>query len=163
MINKKHSVFANRLKQSMNAKNLRQVDLVEQTNISKASISQYLSGDFIPKNEYLNSLAKVLDVDPLWLSGIDVPNNQEDLDKLLKQSTDNIAKRLELTKKIYFKLDDLTVEGLNFIDDFIDLLHYRNTYISNSSILDLPTEEEFNKFKDTRKKEIIRNTIKDMK
>ena len=97
---KKYIKFAHRLKQSMKAKELRQVDLVERTKISKASISQYLSGDFCPKNEYLISLAKVLEVDPLWLSGIDLPESEDDLAKLSQKSAENIAKRIELVKKI---------------------------------------------------------------
>ncbi|MDB7040477.1 helix-turn-helix domain-containing protein [Erysipelatoclostridium ramosum] len=160
---KKYIKFAHRLKQSMKAKELRQVDLVERTKISKASISQYLSGDFCPKNEYLISLAKVLEVDPLWLSGIDLPESEDDLAKLSQKSAENIAKRIELVKKIYFKLDDLTVEGLNFIDDCIDLLHYRNTYIADSSVLDLPSEEEFKAAVETKRREMIENALKEMK
>lgn len=65
--------FNKRLKHAMNLRNIKQVDLVRKTGISKSSISQYVSGEYIPKQDKIFSLAKALDVDPSWLMGKDVP------------------------------------------------------------------------------------------
>lgn len=62
-----------RLKQAFTMSGLKQTDLVEKTGIDKSSISLYLSGKVTPKGNKLYRLAVALDVDPVWLSGFDVP------------------------------------------------------------------------------------------
>lgn len=70
---KNYELFAKRLNKAMSKNKLRQVDLVKLTGISKATISQYLSGEFKPKDSYLKKLSEVLNVNELWLEGYDVP------------------------------------------------------------------------------------------
>ncbi|MFR8754702.1 MAG: helix-turn-helix domain-containing protein [Monoglobales bacterium] len=75
--------FANRLQKAMKLKNMKQVDLVEKTNIDKSLISNYLKGKYKAKQDNLFLLAKVLDVNEAWLMGYDVSmerisNNSED-------------------------------------------------------------------------------------
>lgn len=65
--------IAKRLQKAMSLRNMRQVDLVEKTNIKKSSINQYVSGLVEPKSDRIYLLAKALDVNPVWLSGFDVP------------------------------------------------------------------------------------------
>lgn len=73
--------FANRLQKAMNLKNMKQVDLVEKTNIDKSLISNYLKGKYKAKQDNLYLLAKVLNVNEAWLMGYDVPmeRNSEDI------------------------------------------------------------------------------------
>lgn len=73
--------FANRLQKAMNLKNMKQVDLVEKTNIDKSLISNYLKGKYKAKQDNLYLLAKVLNVSEAWLMGYDVPTerNSEDI------------------------------------------------------------------------------------
>lgn len=73
--------FANRLQKAMNLKNMKQVDLVEKTNIDKSLISNYLKGKYKAKQDNLYLLAKVLNVSEAWLMGYDVPmeRNSEDI------------------------------------------------------------------------------------
>lgn len=73
--------FSTRLRKAMDAKNIKQVELSEKTKIPKASINQYLSGYAEPKQDRIFILAQALDVDPVWLMGLDVPmkkKSQED-------------------------------------------------------------------------------------
>lgn len=63
--------FRRRLKEKMEEKGLRQIDLSRQTGIERSLISSYLSGRYEPKDDRLQSLAKVLDCDPMWLAGYD--------------------------------------------------------------------------------------------
>lgn len=65
--------FANRLNTAMNARNMKQTDLVERTNLSKQQISQYVNGKFEAKQQAVYTLAQVLDVSEAWLMGYDVP------------------------------------------------------------------------------------------
>lgn len=64
---------AQRIKQALEIRKMKQADLVEKTGISKSSISTYLSGKYEPKQTNTYLIAKALDVDPTWLMGLDVP------------------------------------------------------------------------------------------
>ncbi|HZK58076.1 MAG TPA: S24 family peptidase [Clostridia bacterium] len=70
--------FAKRLKEAMDIRNIRQVELVEKTKISKSAISQYLSGAFVPKQKNTYKIAEALNVDPVWLMGKDVSMERKD-------------------------------------------------------------------------------------
>ena len=67
-------VFSQRLKQAMDAKGLKQVDLLElarqrKQKLGKSQLSQYLSGKTAPRSGMLSFLADALNVDGGWLSG----------------------------------------------------------------------------------------------
>lgn len=62
---------AARLKKALEMRNMRQIDLSKKTGISKASISQYLSGDVTPKQDKIHLMAKALAVPEIWLAGWD--------------------------------------------------------------------------------------------
>ena len=67
------SIVSERLKQAMELRNKKQVDLVRMTGIGKASICTYLSGAYEPKQANAYKLASALNVNPAWLMGQDVP------------------------------------------------------------------------------------------
>ena len=67
----KYEETAKRLKQAMCAKGLRQQDLADLSGVSKSNISHYVNGNHIPDNVMALKLAKVLNVQPDWLMGID--------------------------------------------------------------------------------------------
>ena len=71
---------ARRLALALSRKNMRPVELSELTGVSKGSISQYLNGSHAPSNISAGKMARVLDVNPLWLMGFDIPmvNNSEE-------------------------------------------------------------------------------------
>ena len=64
--------FCDRLKQAMEIKNMRQIDLAKKTGIGRSAISQYLSGLFEPRQEYIFKIAQALNVSEAWLMGFDV-------------------------------------------------------------------------------------------
>ena len=45
--------------------------------IPKSSLSQYLSGDYEPKQDRVYDIAKVLNVSEAWLMGYDVPMERQ--------------------------------------------------------------------------------------
>jgi transcriptional regulator with XRE-family HTH domain len=52
---------------------MKQTELCERSNVSKSSLSEYLSGKHIPNQQKIFVLAQALGVDPVWLWGYDVP------------------------------------------------------------------------------------------
>ena len=65
--------IAERLKEGMELRGMKQADLARITGISKGSLSSYLSGRYAPKRDSLFKLAKALNVSDEWLMGADVP------------------------------------------------------------------------------------------
>ncbi|MDD5794610.1 MAG: aminotransferase class I/II-fold pyridoxal phosphate-dependent enzyme [Clostridiales bacterium] len=68
------SVFSNRLKEAMNKKGMKQVDLLKAANkqgvkLGKSQISQYVSGKAIPRENIGSFLANTLNVSEQWLYG----------------------------------------------------------------------------------------------
>ena len=70
-----------RLREAMERRGLRAVDLVERTGIPKGTISYYLTGHTKPKADRLYLLARALDVSEAWLLGFDVPSQRTDAQK----------------------------------------------------------------------------------
>lgn len=73
----KKSDFRSRLKDAMDIRGLKAVDLVERTGFGKSKISQYMNGVYEPKPDALFTIAKALDVDEGWLMGYDCPMDKK--------------------------------------------------------------------------------------
>lgn len=69
----KHEVTAQRLRMALYAKGIKAQELADGTGLGKSSISQYVNGTHSPSNLSAGRMAEVLDVNPLWLMGYDVP------------------------------------------------------------------------------------------
>ncbi len=70
-------IFQIRLQKAMQDSGKRATDLARETGLSKARISQYVNGRYIPKSDAQILLAAALGVSPLWLMGEDVPQAPE--------------------------------------------------------------------------------------
>lgn len=73
MIKLKDNAFRDRLDTALNTANMKPSDLAKRTGISEATISQYRSGYSKPKKDRLVIIADALNIDPVWLMGMDVP------------------------------------------------------------------------------------------
>lgn len=99
---------ANRLREAMNIRKKKQVDLERETGINRSAISRYLSGEYEPKNKPIYELAKALDVSEQWLMGYDVqmerPKAQKNNDAisdivlLLRSDEDFLSIVLKISK-----------------------------------------------------------------
>lgn len=78
---------AERLKQIMEERNLRQIDIIEKcrpfckelgVKMGRSDFSQYLSGKIQPKQTKLAILSRALNVSEAWLMGFDVPMSAKD-------------------------------------------------------------------------------------
>lgn len=69
----KNPITAQRLALALSNANMIPQELSNASGVNKASISQYLSGSHSPSNISSGKMAKVLNVNPVWLMGFDVP------------------------------------------------------------------------------------------
>lgn len=72
---------AERIKEGMELRQLKQSDLVKKTGISKGALSSYISGRYVPKQNNIFLIAKALNVSESWLMGNDVPLERRKSDK----------------------------------------------------------------------------------
>ncbi len=66
-----------RIKKALEMKGMKQSELCKLANIPKSSLSQYLSGDFEPKQDRIYLISKALNVSEAWLMGFDVPMERQ--------------------------------------------------------------------------------------
>ena len=123
--------FNTRLKEAMNVKRMKQVELSEKTGIGKSSISHYIKGTHSPTTDRVYLIAKALNVSEAWLLGYDVPMTAEEkkekdkkefLDYLnlevnVTKSDDNKKRLISVLEKYVEKLD---IEDLERLGAFVD-------------------------------------------
>lgn len=105
--------IADRIKEGLEMRGMKQAELVAKTGIGKSSISTYISGDYEPKQRNLYKIAKALDVDVSWLMGNDVPVESQGNEIMSSYKLANITNKLkndlqaqELLKLYYDNLSD---------------------------------------------------------
>lgn len=100
---------ADRLKQIMNERRLKQVDILEackpycmkyNVKLNKNDLSQYVSGKVIPKQDKLSILAMALKVNEVWLMGYDVPSEQDYQKWNVEFNAEKLSEEVELMKQI---------------------------------------------------------------
>ena len=100
----KFEITAKRLRKALSNSNMSAQELAEKSNVSKASISQYINGFHQPSNISSQKICEVLGVNPLLLMGFDV-----DMDIEWNTKTQEI--------------EDAVVNDLKaYLDDFIAML-----------------------------------------
>lgn len=73
----KNEITAKRLQYALDQANMKAQELADRSKVNKASISQYINGTHAPSNFSAGKMGAVLDVDPVWLMGYDVPMKKE--------------------------------------------------------------------------------------
>lgn len=110
-----------RLKQAMDYRNVKAVDLCEMGNIPKSAMSYYLSGRSEPKSDRLYILAKLLDVSEAWLLGYDVAMErsveQNELDELAALS-ERIKKEAEF-RDLMIRINHLNPAQLDAVKSLL--------------------------------------------
>lgn len=64
-----NKISAQRLRDAMHEAQITSAELASRSGVSKASISQYRNGTYVPSNSSAEKMANVLGVSPLWLMG----------------------------------------------------------------------------------------------
>lgn len=107
----KELTTADRLKQIMSERGLKQVNILEAckpycerygVQLKKNDLSQYVSGKVEPKQDKLSILGMALNVNEVWLMGYNVPAGRKELEKLEQQLQSEVA-ACELFEKCYGK------------------------------------------------------------
>lgn len=112
-----------RLRRAMNLRNMKQVELAEITKIPKSSINQYLSGYATnTSTDRIYLMAKALDVNPVWLTGFDVPMessatyNKKSADLLMDSYEDKSTRQvIELMNQMDDKGKEQVLQYATFI------------------------------------------------
>lgn len=68
----KYQKIAQRFSDILSRNNMTARELAEQSGVSESSISQYVNGSHKPSNINAGKIARVVDVNPLWVMGYDV-------------------------------------------------------------------------------------------
>lgn len=66
-------MFATRLKIALDKREMKPAVLAYRLGVDRSTISNYLKGKYTAKIDVIRKIAKILDVSPDWLSGLDVP------------------------------------------------------------------------------------------
>lgn len=101
------ATVSERLREAMDIRKKKQIDLVRETKIAGSAICRYLSGEYEPKSKPIYKLARALDVAENWLMGYDVPmerskaqkNNDAIADIVIRLQSDE--EFLSVVKSIY--------------------------------------------------------------
>lgn len=76
------SSFRDRITEVMEKKNVTQSELAKKTGITQSSISDWIRGKYLPKQDKVDLLARALDVTPSYLMGwsaLDTPPNMNEI------------------------------------------------------------------------------------
>lgn len=73
------SSCSERIQTALKLRGLRQYELCKLTNIPKSAMSQYISGNFEPKQDRIYLMAQALNVSEAWLMGLDVPMERTEI------------------------------------------------------------------------------------
>ena len=112
---------AERLKQIMEERNLRQIDIIEKcrpfckelgVKMGRSDFSQYLSGKIQPKQTKLAILSRALNVSEAWLMGFDVP---------MSSNGASTAETVDEREQVLLELFRLVPDGQK--DEVINLIH----------------------------------------
>lgn len=132
-----------RLKQIMEERNLRQVDLLEMVKpfcekynvkINKSDISQYLSGKVKPGQEKLSMLGMALNINETWLMGYDVPKEKQFTIKKTTLSENEIL--------ILKNFNMLNENGKSKLIEYSNDLIETPKYLEDSKVIELPKKEK---------------------
>lgn len=114
------SSTSSRLKQLMNDRNLKQIDILNKAQpycikygvkLGKSDLSQYISGRNNPSQKKLTILGLALNVNEAWLMGLDVPMERND------KQLNNIDEEMIIEK--YNKLNKKQKENLLDYAEFL--------------------------------------------
>lgn len=109
-----------RLRQILQEKDMKQQELSDKSGVSKASISQYMNGDIIPSNVSAGKMATVLDVNPVWLMGYDIPREMKSGAEQAAKDFDFFQKYSSLTERDKQIVMDLMNSMLSNYDNGAD-------------------------------------------
>lgn len=120
------STFKERFNKALTIRNIKPVELSEKTGISESTISQYRSGYAKPKDDKLAILSNALNVNPVWLLGLNVPMDEEEQRKRIIEQyakptpeeieEERLAHRIEKALDLYDAYENATPDNRSMVD-----------------------------------------------
>ena len=124
MEDRRPAEIKDRLKEALEKRQMRAIDLAEASEVPKSAISFYLAGKSKPKANRLYVMAQALDVNEAWLLGYDVPMERTPENKKNDQLAKLIA-RLRTDEGFFntvSNLAELTAEQYHSIELLVSTL-----------------------------------------
>ena len=84
-----------RLKEALELRGVKAIDLSRKTGIPKGAISYYLAGKSVPRADRVHLISKALEVSEAWLLGYDVPATRTEEQK----KNDNLVQVIAQLRK----------------------------------------------------------------
>lgn len=117
--------FATRLREALIFRDMTQAELCRLSATPKSSMSQYLSGRNLPKQDRISTYASILRVNPVWLLGYDV--DRENPVPILQPSPDELVFRVPISDEqsiedIEHLLQNCNLSDLDRISAFVEYL-----------------------------------------
>ena len=109
---------ATRIKKALSIRNMTQTELCAKTKISKSSMSEYMSGKYVPRQDKVFIIATALDVDPVWLWGYDVPMEKKEQPETKKvpHTEDELNEGEKLVLQLFRQIpEDKQTEALDLL------------------------------------------------
>ena len=119
------NTIAERIKFAMNVRNVKQVEIVQRTGITKGAFSSYLSGNYNPKKDKLELIADALDININWLMGENVPMENSN-------ATDNQTTGYVFYKEMEYLLNDKDTAYIGFQTQYGALIPRYRIYVDVS-------------------------------
>lgn len=88
-----------RLKELMDAYDINQQDIADRTGIPKSSISMYVNGNRVPRQDKVSLIADAYHIEPAWIMGYDVPMEIRDNQTIATKDFEVLHKYLMLSKR----------------------------------------------------------------
>lgn len=131
--------ISSRIKAALEIRGMKQTDLVTKTGIGKSSISTYISGSYIPKQENIIKISKALNVNEAWLTGYDVPMERDkrysfenDTTQIFELTEESIEKYPEIAKELFKYTGELIFDLSSFTGKKSDIIEL-STVLNDSS------------------------------
>lgn len=136
--------FAHRLTYAIKIKDVRPVDLSKVTGISKTNLSCYMSGKYEAKQDGVELLARVLNVNPVWLMGYDVPMDRDyERDKFVEINVINLSTNEVVNKIPYVYGTDIMEEDPS---NFFAIYAIDNSMAPLLDVGDIAIIQKYNEF-----------------
>lgn len=103
--------FSNRLSLAISIRNIKPIELSQKSGLSKSKISSYMSGRYKAKQDGIYILSQILNVDPAWLMGYNVPMERHEDDDMA------ISSKLDVS--------ELTEDEIKEVKKFIEYIKNR--------------------------------------
>jgi transcriptional regulator with XRE-family HTH domain len=114
MYKERKFTVSDRLKEAMQIKGIRQVDLCRICNIPKGAMSLYISGAYEPKQDRIYLISKALNVSEAWLMGYDVP-----MERQIKKTSPSEAELSEGEQMLLDLFRQIPVDKQDMVLDII--------------------------------------------